>query len=87
MGPPFHSRYGNPSLPCPFCLLPGCLVATHDNRLASGHVVGGRGEEATTRFTAFGHLKRCMGMSSNLLSSNFEEAPLIFVGTASIHFH
>jgi hypothetical protein len=68
MGPPFHSRYGNPSLPCPFCLLPCCLAATHDNRLAGSHVVGGRGEEATTLFTAFGYLKRCMGMSSSLLS-------------------
>src|SRR5919206_451812 len=87
-GPPFHSRYGNPSLPCPFCRLPGCLAATHDNRVAGGHVVGGRGEEVTTPFRAFGHLKRCMRMSSSILSSDFSMRPsLVFVGTASIHFH
>src|ERR687885_299926 len=87
-GPPFHSRYGNPSLPCPFCRLPGYLTATHDNRLAGGHVVGGRGEEATSPFRAFGHLKRCVGMSSSILYSDFSMRPsLVFVGTASIHFH
>src|SRR5919202_3019248 len=41
----FHSRYGRPSLSCPFPLLPGRLTAVHDDRLA-GYVVGGaRGEE------------------------------------------
>ena len=49
----------------------GSRAGGHDNRVAGGHVVGGRGEEATTPFRAFGHLKRRMGMSSSILSSDF----------------